>query len=419
MNKIQPTIIKRKSLANTLQQEGKEVLDNFLLGAQEQALQEALEGEVDEFLGRPWYQRCGGEGTGYRNGYYRRSVPVLGQRLTVSVPRVRNTRLPFVSRILKGLAGVTERLHQFIVELYVRGLSTRDIEDGVVEANGKPLFSRSSVSRLSRRLYDDYHAFCSRDLSHLDVVFLFLDGVYEAVRHYTNGQPLLCAWPICADGHKELIHVAAAAGENQEAWVSFCEDLLQRGMRHPLLIITDGAPGLVAAVTQAFPRADRQRCLVHKLRNIAQRLPKDFAATILAEVKAIYYAPDRTTADLLATTFIDKYAQRFPAAVKCFTDDLEACLVHLKYPEAHRRFIRSTNLLERAFEEEKRRTKILPQHQHERGALGLVFGVLHRTSKRWHGVKMTDTELAQLRHIRNLMCPDAEKSQFISIRTAA
>jgi len=419
MKKIQPSIVKRKALATTLQKEGNEVLTNFLIGAQEHALQEALEGEVEEFLERPYYQRKGEAGKGHRNGYYRRNITALGHRLTVAVPRVRNTKTPFISRILQGLSGVTERLHRFVVELYVRGLSTRDIEDGVMDAVGKPLFSRSSVSRLSRRLYEDYQAFCTRDLSHLDVVFLFLDGVYEAVRHYTNGQPLLCAWAICADGHKELLHVAAASGESQAAWIAFCEDLLQRGLRHPLLIVTDGSPGLVAAVTQSFPHADRQRCIVHKLRNIAQRLPKDVAKLIMAEVKAVYYAPNRSIADLLATAFIDKYAQRFPAAVKCFTDDLEACLMHLKYPEAHRRFIRSTNLLERAFEEEKRRTKILPQHQHERGALGLVFGVLHRTSKRWHGVKMTDTELAQLRHIRNLMCPKAGESQFISFRTAA
>ena len=124
------------------------------------------------------------------------------------------------------------------------------------------------------------------------------------------------------------------------------------------------------AIAKHFPRADRLRCLAHKLRNLWGKLPKDLASVILLEFKAVYYAPDRATADLLATVMIDKYAQIYPAAVKCFFDDLDACLSHLKYPEGHRRYIRTTNMLERTFEEQKRRTKVLPQHQHERGGSG-------------------------------------------------
>jgi putative transposase len=98
----------------------------------------------------------------------------------------------------------------------------------------------------------------------------------------------------------------------------------------------------------------------------------------VAEFKAVYYAPDRTTADKSAEGIISKYASTHPAAVQCFSDDLDACLTHLKYPEGHRRYIRTTRMLERTFEEQKRRTKILPQHQNERGAIGLAFRVLHR-----------------------------------------
>jgi putative transposase len=117
----------------------------------------------------------------------------------------------------------------------------------------------------------------------------------------------------------------------------------------------------------------------------------------MTEVKAVYYAADRPSAEQLAAQLIERYAKQYPAMVQCFTDDLDACLVHLRYPAGHRRFIRTTNLLERSFEEEKRRTKIIPQHANERGAMKLGFGVFIRVSARWQRVGMSELELTQLR----------------------
>jgi transposase-like protein len=419
MEKIRASQTKSNTMREILKRETGEVLEDFLRASQEKAMQEALEAEVDEFLGRKWYQRGAEEGQGHRNGYYKRSVATLGDRLQISIPRVRHTREKFSSRLLKSVASVAERVRRLAIEAYVRGLSTRDVEETFKDADGKPLLSRSQVSRVSTRLYEEYDAFSRRDLSELDVVFLFLDGVYEAVRRYTNGQALLCAWGICADGTKVFLHLAPVQSESADAWEVFSQDLIRRGLRQPLLVITDGGSSVIAAVMRHFPKADRQRCIAHKLRNIAQKLPKDHLKTVMTELQAVYYAPDRMTADLLSERFIEKYAPVYPGAVKCFMDDRDACLIHLKYPEAHRRFIRTTNLLERCFEEEKRRTKILPQHQHERGAVGLVFGVLWRVSLKWQRVTMTEHELTQLRHIRSLMCPEVNDSHFISYRSAA
>ena len=419
MEKIRPSQTKSNELGKVLEQETAEALEDFLRVSQEKAMQEVLEAEVDEFLGRTWYQRGEDEGRGHRNGYYKRSVASVGHRLQLSIPRVRNTREKFSSRLLKRVASIAERVRRLALEAYVPGLSTRDIEETFTDTSGKALLSRSQVSRVSARLYEEYQAFSNRDLSQMDVVFLFFDGVYEAVRRYTNGQALLCAWGVCADGKKVFLHLAPVQSESTDAWEVFCQDLIRRGLRQPLLVITDGGVSVITGVMKHFPKADRQRCIAHKLRNIAQKLPKDHLKTVVTELQAIYYAPDRMTADLLAERFIEKYAPIYPGAVKCFMDDLDACLVHLKYPEAHRRFIRTTNLLERCFEEEKRRTKILPQHQHERGAVGLVFGVLYRVSQKWQRVTMTEHELTQLRHIRSLMCPETNDSQFISYRSAA
>jgi len=111
----------------------------------------------------------------------------------------------------------------------------------------------------------------------LDVVFLFVDGVYEAVRHSTNGQALLCAWAICADGTKRFLHLAPVQSETQEACELFFEGMQHRGFRQPLPVISDGAPGLISAITKRFPKADRQRCIA---RNLLQKLPSSASAMI-------------------------------------------------------------------------------------------------------------------------------------------
>jgi putative transposase len=160
--------------------------------------------------------------------------------------------------------------------------------------------------------------------------------------------------------------------------------------------------------------------IAHKMRNLLAKLPKDEAIRkeIMPRINTIYYALDRQTADALSAKFIEEYARRYPAMTACFSDDLEACLTHLSFPIGHRKFIRTTNLIERAFEEEKRRTKIIPQHVNERGAVKLVFGVLLRASNRWVRVSMTELELVQLRNLRPMKTQSTNNS-YSSYRLAA
>jgi len=383
-------------------------------------LQESLEEEVTDFLGRGRYERSEEPvRRGYRNGYTDKTVRTTEGRLRLRRPRVRDTEEPFTSAVLGRLEALEERLHQMAVEMYVRGLSTRDIEETLTDEHGQALLSRSAVRRLTERLYEEYEAFAERDLAGEDVVYLFVDGVYEAVRSYTRNQAILCAWGILSDGTKELLHLSAAGSESIGSWRAFFEEMTTRGLRQPLLLIHDGSAALKVAIRESFPESERQRCLVHKLRNIGAKLPAEKRAEVLARVKSVYHASDRDTADLLAGRLVEDYTERYPSAVRCFVDDLGSCLTHLRYPLAHRRYIRSTNLLERAFLEEKRRTKVMPAHMHERGAMKLVYGVLIRASKNWNRVKMTSFELAQLRRIRELMAPQATDTETISFKRAA
>jgi putative transposase len=384
--------------------------------------QQALEEEAREHLGRDWYRhrQKGDPHRGHRNGYERRIVKTELGRMTLRQPRLRGTLTPFRSRLATCLGRLGCRLVRLSTELYVRGLSVRDIEETLIDETGKPLLSRSATSRLSEKLYQEYEAFTKRDLSELDVVYLFVDGVYESVRRYTNNQTILCAWAILSNGRKEMLHLAAVESESTIAWEQFFQEMLDRGVRQPLVVISDGAKGLHQAIARCFPKADRQRCIAHKMRNLTAKLPQEEAIrkAVLERLRAVYYAPDRAAADVAASAIVDEYSRVYPAMVECFMDDLDACLTHLAYPMGHRKFIRTTNQLERSFLEEKRRTKVMPQHANERGALKLVFGVLIRVSAKWVRVRMSKLELTQLRNLRNLKAPQQDKN-YISYRLAA
>lgn len=418
MNKIASREEKHNRIKELMEREGSFSVEELLQEQQARFIQEVLDTEVEEFLGRKRYEHSKAD-KGYRNGSYPKKVKLPGGSVTIRKPHLRKTKEKFVSMILRGIAKISEKLRTLALELYIRGLSTRDIATTLRELDGKPMFSRSMISTLSERLYLQYQDFSKRDLSGYDIVYLFVDGVYESVKRYTNNQSLLCAWAICSDGSKHFLYLSAVESESQRSWEEFFENMKKRGLRQPLLVVSDGAPGLLAAITAYFPKADRQRCIAHKLRNIASKLPRDIQKIVLEEIKAVYYAPDTDTAKLLATRLIDKYASVYPSALQCFSDDFDACIKHLKYPSGHRRFIRTTNLLERAFEEQKRRTKVFPQHQLERSCLGLVFAVLKRAADGWVKVSMNELELAQLRNIRNLICNYEQSINYISYQLAA
>lgn len=418
--KVRASEKKNKLFEEVFQEEGGDVFREFFKRGMEKLLQESLEGEVTDYLGRDWYEHNSErKRKGYRNGYYDRQVKTSEGMLELRQPRVRDTEEEFRSRIIMRLDSLEENLKYLSKEMYIRGLSTRDIEETFTDESGEMLLSRSSVSRINSEMIKEYEEFTGRDLSGLDVVYLFVDGVYEAVRRFTGNRALLCAWGICSDGTKRMIHIAAVESESQASWEMFFEDMLERGLRQPLLVVSDGGKGAQAAIVRSFPKADRQRCISHKLRNIASKLPRDRQAEVLARVKGVYYAPDYEAAKVLASEFIDKHIDSYPSAVKCFSEDMEACIVNLRYPISHRKYIRTTNLIERAFEEEKRRTKVFPQHANEKALTSLVFSVLWRASQNWRKIAMKDDELKLLKNIRKLMCSEDSNGDYISYKLAA
>lgn len=398
-SKLRPSEQMRKDIELIIQSRSEDLLIDFFRKSSEFVLQNSLEEEVTAFLQRDWYRQSE-DSRGYRNGYYDRKIKSSEGPINIRVPRVRDTEESFESGILRHIRYLENKITKLTVEMYVRGLSTRDIEDTFVDDSGKTFLSRSVVSGITEKLNEEYREFCHRDLSSYDIVYLFVDGVYEPIRNYTNNQAILCAWAICSDGRKILLHIEASQSESEDSWLAFFEDMLNRGLRQPLLLISDGHKGLRNAITRVFPHAKRQRCIAHKLRNILNKTPRHIQREVKELIKMVYYAADRDTAELIAGQVIEKYADLYPSMVRCFQEDLDSCLTHLDFPEGHRRLIRTTNLIERSFVEEKRRTKIIPQHQNEKGAMKLVYGTLIRSAERWQRVIMSDLDLTILKNLK-------------------
>jgi transposase-like protein len=171
-------------------------------------VEEALEAEVTDVLGRGYYENGAEPGRGYRNGYRRGRLRTAEGAIEYGVPQVADRPEPFVSRVRAGLAGRTAELEQLAVEMYARGLGTRDIEAAFRDASGRSVLSRTAVSQVTERLWQEYEAFAGRDLSEFVVAYLFVDGVAERLHAGLPREAVLCAWGITEEGQKVLLHLA-------------------------------------------------------------------------------------------------------------------------------------------------------------------------------------------------------------------
>lgn len=368
-----------------------------------QVVQSLVEAEQTDYLGgRGRYQPRDPEAghRGSRNGYVDGSVRTAEGEIGVRVPQVRGTAEPFRSTLMGFLEGNSEVLERLAMEMYVRGMSTRDVEDAFRDATGELLLSRSAVSEITDQLWAQYEEFCSRDLSEIAVEYLFCDAIFESLRRYGAKEAVLVAWGVDTDGRKHLLHLAVGNKESEDAWTEFFRHMVGRGLRMPTSVTSDGAPGLINAITTVFSKSVRIRCWYHRLGNIRAKLPDDPAPQVMAEIRAIRDAPTLDAARAQTDRVINRYRKQFPAAIACLEDDLEALLAVHRIPVRHRINVRTTNLAERSFVEERRRTKVIPRLLDERSAMKLVFATLIRCSQRWQRISVNDLERHQLQQLR-------------------
>ena len=238
-------------------------------------IQRAVEEEFDAFLGRARYERRPDALPGKRNGFRPRRLQTAEGELRVEVPQIREAADPFVSKLFpRGERFLrTEPLKAMVIGAFVRGLSMRDVESLCEEA-GLGQVSRSTASRICKELRQRFEAFRARDLSGVPLVALFLDAIYLPVRPQGQKEGVLCAWGISQQGERVLLAVELGMRESADDWLSLGRSLARRGLRPPQLVVADGAPGLIQAIEQLWPQADRQRCTVHRLRNLLAKLPE-------------------------------------------------------------------------------------------------------------------------------------------------
>ena len=402
MNRVAPSARLEEQiaelLANGLGEEGEHLAELGRLGAR-LVLQRAVEDEVTAFLGRARYERTP-EAKGLRNGTRPKPIQTAEGEITIAMPQVRTTAEQFVSKVIPDTKAVvrTRPLEALIIGSYVRGLSDRDIESLAEEA-GLGQVSKSTVSRICRELRDRYRAFCSKSLAEVSVLALFLDAVYLPTRPSGDKEGVLVVWGYTTEGQRVLLSVRLGQRESHEDWLDLGRDLTRRGLRSPWLVVSDGAPGLIKAIEELWPEADRGRCAVHKLRNVVAKLPN--RPGLHQQVKDQYWAAlddaiGPADAELRLRELVAELERPYPSAAACLADDLPALCIHLKYfPRLRKRF-RSSNLLERSLEEVRRRTKVIGRFPGETSCLSLCWAVLDLFLAGARGLGLSDLEYRQV-----------------------
>jgi transposase-like protein len=382
------------------------------LGAQ-LLMQAALEAEVTEFLRRDRYQRAAAlpdARPGSRNGYREVTVKTTAGPVGLARPKLRGTSEAFASRLFGAHVTKTNALESLVIASFVRGLSVRDVEATLAEALGdQAAISKSSVSAICAQIKDEYQAWAQRRLDEVRLDYLFLDASFFRMHPGSPAEPVLAAWGITTDGKPAFIGLAPGTGESTDAWTGFLTDLTDRGLASPLLIVSDGAPGLIAAIEQAYPKALRQRCVIHRARNVLAKVP----AGMQAEVKDAYWKTFGTEdlktppgpklveiIDARLSELAARYQALYPAAAKILLTDREGLTAYLRFPAAHHHRIRHSNFIERTFGETRRRVKVIGRLPGETSCLTLVWAVLDRASAGWRGVNVTSDGLRLLQDLR-------------------
>src|SRR6266566_7856052 len=293
-------------------------------------IQTAVQAEVDVFLGRARYQRAAAvpdARPGSRNGYCNATVKTTAGPVTVDRPKLRGTTEAFASQLFGKGVTKSNALESLVIAGFVRGLSVRDVENTLADALGaEAALSKSTVSRVCQAIGGQFEAWRTRPLDGVLLDYLFLDASMFKMHPGARPEPVLAAWGIDTGGKPVFVALAAGGSESADAWGDFLDELRGRGLRPPLLVISDGAAGLISAIESSLPRSLRQKCLIHRCRNVVAKVP----AAAHDEVRDAYWAIFDTE-DLAAAgaepgqelvsavqaridAFAEKYGKLYPAA---------------------------------------------------------------------------------------------------------
>jgi putative transposase len=357
--------------------------------ALKQVLEMALEGEVSRYVAAERYERVDRR-QAYRCGFYVRWLLTEVGDLLLKVPRIRSGGLVF--QTLEAYARRPKVIDQLILSCFVLGMSTRKVACALGAFFGSAI-SAQTISRIAQQLDTAVSAFHRRSLL-TRYRYLLLDGVVLKHRGAlaVRRRVLLCAYGITQAGVREFIDFMLAPSESAAAWEAFLRDLYERGLsaEQGQLIITDGGRGLHQALEVVWPRISLQRCWAHKIRNVLDKVKKADWEAVKRALGAISHAASRREAIEAFWRFAQRYREIYPKAVACVQQDLDDLLSFLDCPEKHWARLRTTNAIERAFREVRRRTRPIGVFTNSQSLERIVYAVMHHLNETWKEIPLLE-----------------------------
>ncbi len=355
-------------------------LERWVKGAVRMVMEKAINEEFRALIGCLPYERSK-ERRDYRNGYLLKDFETrFGVIEDISIPRAR--REGFFPSILRRWERREGKISRILSDIFLRGVSTRKIK-AISKALWGKGYSASKVSEFNRSLKEEFIAYFNRPIEEA-IRYLFLDAIsLKLRRNWISKEALLCAIGITASGKREFLGFILGGRESRVSWEDFLLHLKRRGLSEPSLIVLDGNPGLLKAVEALFPGVPLQRCMVHKVRNIAVYCPKTLKATVVAEAKRLFYATNKEEALNRFSEWKDRWSSVVPKAVECLEKDLDVSLAFYSFPYRHWERIRTTNIIERAFREFRRRIKVMDSFPTEESCIRIMFALAKLLNEDW------------------------------------
>jgi len=372
-------------------------LDELAREGARRMLKVALEAEVAAYLERYGEDRDEqGHARVVRNGYARaRKVTVGSGTLEVQAPRVNDRRVDehgqrqrFSSQILPPYMRRSPKVAEVLPILYLRGLSTGDFREALPVLLGPDAagLSPANIARLTACWEGEYKRFRRRSLRDRDYVYVWADGIHVNIRLEEDRLCLLVVIGVRPDGTKELIAVEDGYRESTESWLSLLRDLKGRGMKAPVVAVGDGAMGFWAAVRQVWHETREQRCWVHRLANVLDKLPQRLQAKAKEALHEILFAESRNDAEQAVAAFAAEYGAKYPKAVKALTDDQAELLTFFDFPAEHWKSLRTTNVVESPFATVRLRQRVTKGNGSRIKGLTMAYKLLDMAEQRWRAL---------------------------------
>jgi transposase-like protein len=373
------------------------LIDQIVRDGARRMLAEALQAEVDAYIAAYAGQRDEhGHRLVVRNGSHQpREVLTSAGAVEVTAPRVNDRRVDpdtgerarFASAILPAWARKTPKITEVLPLLYLHGLSSGDFVPALGQFLGSTKgLSAAVITKLTEQWRAEQRAFAERDLSTVDYVYLWVDGIHVNIRLEEHKLCLLVMIGVRADGRKELVALADGYRESTESWADLLRDAKRRGMRAPVLAVGDGALGFWGALREVFPETREQRCWFHKIANVLAALPKSAHPGAKKALAEIWNAEDRRHALDAVAVFEAAYGAKFPKATAKITEDVDELLAFYDYPAPHWIHLRTTNPIESTFSTVRHRTKVTKGPGSRAAGLAMAFKLIEAAQARWRAV---------------------------------